>query len=221
MDIDFQKIQSQFENLDPENIGSWPLLVRAAIIVGVAAGVLILGFYLDISSMQQRLVSVRSEEQELLDEFTNGQSMAVNLGAYQTQMAEMKESFSTMLRQLPAGTEVAELLVDVTQTGLASGLEFELFEPKDEMPKGFYAELPISLKVVGRYHDFGRFVGGVAALPRIVTLHDVTITSHMNPSAARGRKSDGGQMLVMQATAKTYRYLDETEIASKGKAKVR
>ncbi len=214
MDIDLKQIQSQFENLDPENIGSWPLIVRSAIIVAVCVGVLALGYQLDISNMQKKLKKAQSEELSLLDEFETGQSMAVNLGAYQTQMAEMKESFSTMLRQLPAGTEVAELLVDVTQTGLASGLEFELFEPKDEQPKGFYAELPITLSVVGRYHDFGRFVSGVAALPRIVTLHDVTVRNKGGSKAA----GDSG-LLTMKATAKTYRYLDETEIASKGRAR--
>jgi type IV pilus assembly protein PilO len=115
----------------------------------------------------------------------------------------MKESFGAMLRQLPDKTEVAELLVDVSQTGLAAGLEFELFKPLDEVPREFYAELPIQVKVTGQYHEFGHFISGLAALPRIVTIHDIKIS--------RTSREDANADLLLEATAKTYRYLDEEE----------
>jgi type IV pilus assembly protein PilO len=126
-----------------------------------------------------------------------------NLDAFREQLEEMNKSFGAMLRQLPDKTEVADLLVDVSQTGLANGLEFQLFKPGGEIKKGFYAELPIQLQVTGNYHQFGAFVSGIAALPRIVTIHDVSI----KPGGTnRGRN----QMLSMNAIAKTYRYLEET-----------
>jgi type IV pilus assembly protein PilO len=116
----------------------------------------------------------------------------------------MRESFGAMLRQLPNQTEVADLLVDVSQTGLASGLEFELFQPRSEVPREFYAELPISIRVIGGYHEFGEFISGVAALPRIVTVHDVNIS----------RTGDG--KLGMNLTAKTYRYIEEEDALTEG-----
>ena len=136
--------------------------------------------------------------------FTGKAHQAANLPAYRAQMEEMKRSFGTMLRQLPSKTEVAELLVDISQTGLESGLEFELFKPEKEKPAEFYAELPIKIKVTGRYHQFGQFVSDVAALSRIVTLHDFTIA----PLKVQGKEPDA---LTMEVTAKTYRYLEEGE----------
>ncbi len=152
------------------------------------------------------------KEQELKTVFEKKAKLAVNLEAYEKQLEEMRESFGAMLRQLPNKTEVADLLVDVSQTGLASGLEFELFKPQAEVPREFYAELPISIKVTGDYHEFGDFVSGVAALPRIVTLHNVNISR-------RDAKSGN---LVMNLTAKTYRYLEDEERSGgkkKGKGK--
>ncbi len=195
---------SQFRNLDPENIGTWPILVKGVIISIISLAVLGLGYYFDTQNQLTELESVRQQEEKLKKEFGTKQAKAVNLDAYKQQMREMEESFGTMLRQLPSKTEVADLLVDITQTGLASGLEFTLFQPKAESPKEFYAELPIVLKVTGDYHRFGAFVDGVAALPRIVTLHDITITG------PKGK-------LIMDATAKTYRYLDDAEIAASRK----
>ena len=142
------------------------------------------------------------QENELREEFEIKQARAANLGAYKAQLAEMRESFGTMLRQLPNRTEVAGLLVDVSQTGLASGLKFELFQPQKEVPREFYAELPIKLRVTGNYHQFGEFVSGLAALPRIVTIHDIVI----KPREPKG--GDEGS-LELNATAKTYRYLEE------------
>ncbi|QEP45108.1 pilus assembly protein PilO [Ectothiorhodospiraceae bacterium BW-2] len=191
---------NQFKNLDPENIGNWPLLVRAVIVIGCCIGVLFAGYYFHISTLQQQLVRAEQEEVKKRQEFENKQRLAANLAAYEQQMREMEETFDTMRRQLPRQTEVADLLVDITQTGLSSGLEFELFEPRSEVPKGFYAELPININISGQYHNFGEFVSGVAALPRIVTLHNLSIS----------QVGSGGE-LSFSAVAKTYRYFETEE----------
>lgn len=204
MNIELDKIGEQFSNLDPENIGNWPVLVRSLIVLFVCAAVLGAGYYFDTQDQQLELSRVAGEEAGLWRTFETKQMKAVNLEAYKNQMVEMEESFGTMLRQLPSKNEVADLLVDITQTGLASGLGFELFKPEREKPKDFYAELPISLSVDGDYHSLGEFAGGVAALPRIVTVHDIKIS--VADKAMR--------RLKMQATAKTYRYLDDDELAA-------
>ncbi|SCZ66209.1 type IV pilus inner membrane component PilO [Thiohalomonas denitrificans] len=187
-----------FNDLDLENVGNWPPLVKGISILILCILTLGAGYYFDTQHQWQELERVRAKESVLKKDFETKQAKAANLDAYKQQMQEMKESFGTMLRQLPSKTEVPDLLVDITQTGLATGLEFELFQPRAEAPKEFYAELPISLRVTGGYHKFGEFVSGIAALPRIVTLHDISI-------------SGSDQSLVMNATAKTYRYLDEDE----------
>jgi type IV pilus assembly protein PilO len=187
--------------LDLNNIGIWPTPVKAVVVVLVAVLVIAAGYYLIIEDQLNSLETVQGKELELRKEFETKQAKASNLDAYRQQLEEMKQSFGTMLRQLPDKTEVAELLVDVSQTGLASGLEFELFKPLEEIPKEFYAELPIQIVVNGHYHEFGNFISGLAALPRIVTIHDIKIT--------RGDPKKGNSELMLTATAKTYRYLDE------------
>lgn len=199
---------SDYRNLDPNNMGGWPKPARAGVILLICAAVLGLGYYFDTQEQQQQLEKVGKLETSLKEDFERKQAKAANLEAYKQQMQEMEESFGTMLRQLPSKTEVADLLVDITQTGLASGLNFSLFQPKNEIPREFYAELPITLEVAGDYHQFGEFVSGVAALPRIVTLHDITI-----------KRDKEGSSLSMQATAKTYRYLEEEEIVALEKKK--
>jgi len=208
VNIDLQNISEQFSNLDPDNIGNWPILVRSLIIV--ACSVLVLGgvYYFDTQYQLEELDQHRAEETQLKSTFEKKQAKAASLDAYKAQMKEMEESFGTMLRQLPSKTEVADLLVDITQTGLASGLEFDLFQPKSEIPKEFYAELPIDIDIKGNYHQLGQFVSGIAALPRIVTIHNINIQS----------SKGGGTTLSMKAVAKTYRYLDDEEIAT-GKKK--
>lgn len=209
MNFDFSNIGEQFSNLDPDNIGSWPILVRGLIVIGVCAGVLGAGYYFDTQHQQTELNQVISEEAGLWTTFEKKQKKSSNLRAYKAQMKEMEESFGTMLRQLPSKNEVADLLVDITQTGLANGLEFELFKPRRESKKEFYAVKPINIVVSGFYHNIGEFVSGIAALPRIVTIHDIKLTVGNTTS----------KKLKMQATAKTYRYLDEEEIAAAGKSK--
>ncbi len=189
---------SDFNDLSFDNIGEWPIVVKlltVLVLCGVIAGV---GYYYLVKDEYLALDKVEKTELDLRAELERKQAKAVNLEAYREQLKEMQESFGAMLRQLPDKTEVAALLVDVSQTGLAAGLEFELFQPMPEIKQDFYAELPIKIRVVGDYHEFGEFVSGLAALPRIVTVHDVNIF----------RKKDGGQ-LIMEATAKTYRYLEE------------
>ena len=191
---------SQLNELDIRNIASWPLPARVLVIVIIFVGVLGLGYWLDTKDQGMRLEKAEQKEQELRNAFEVKAKKAANLQAYEQQLEEMRESFGAMLRQLPNKTEVAELLVDISQTGLASGLEFELFKPQSEVPKEFYAELPITIRVKGNYHEFGNFVSGVAALPRIVTVHDINIVPN----------KEGGE-LHMDMLAKTYRYIDEEE----------
>jgi len=186
--------------LDLSNIGMWPAPIKAVLIlilcVGIGAGY----YKMHTEDQLAGLEKQQKSEQKLRKTFEKKQAKAVNLERFKAQLEEMKQSFGTMLRQLPNKTEVAELLVDVSQTGLATGLEFELFDPQGEKRKEFYAELPIKIKVKGTYHQFGAFISGLASLPRIVTIHDISIKP-------KGKKSGGA--LVMEATAKTYRYLDE------------
>lgn len=194
----------QFQNLDPDNVGNWPIVVRSVIVIVVCVAVGFAGYYFDTQHQQVELDKAVKKEESLKKDFEAKQKKASNLDAYKAQMKEMEDSFGTMLRQLPSKNEVAELLVDITQTGLANGLEFDMFKPNKELPKEFYAELPISIEVNGTYHALGEFASGVAALPRIVTIHNIVI------SAAK----TGDDKLNMKATAKTYRYLDDEEIAA-------
>ena len=189
-------------NLDLSSIGAWPLPIKAALIVIVAIAVLVAGYFLDTQKQLEELERSRAEETSLKKDFETKQAKAVQLDAYKKQMEEMKISFGAMLRQLPSKTEVEDLLVDISQTGLSSGIEFQLFQPAAERQIEFYAELPIQIKMTGNYHQFGKFVSGIAALPRIVTLHNISISS------------DKEGKLAMSVQAKTYRYLDEAEIAA-------
>lgn len=191
---------NELNELDFQDMGNWPLPAKVMAIILICAVILFAGYWFDTKDQQDEIDRLVQKEQKLQQDFKTNARKAANLELYKQQMTDMQQSFGAMLKQLPSKTEVAELLVDISQTGLASGLEFELFQPAAEIPKEFYAELPIKLRVTGQYHEFGNFVSGVAALPRIVTLHDFSI------------KPDKDGKLVMEATAKTYRYLDEEEI---------
>jgi len=197
---------SDLNNLDFSNTGAWPPLAKGVAVTLVSLVVLGAGYYFDSQHRWKEYKTVEREEVELRQVFETKQQKAANLEAYRQQMNEMKESFGAMLRQLPGKAEVADLLIDVSQTGLASGLEFELFKPEPEKQAEFYAELPIRMRVIGDYHQFGQFVSGVAALPRIVTLHDYTVA----PAADKDNKGkDKPGVLKMEIVAKTYRYLEE------------
>ena len=193
----------ELSDLDLTNIARWPAAARAVVILFIMGGVIFLGYWFHSKDQLVELETVEQKETDLKVIFEKKAQQAANLEAYEQQLEEMRVSFGAMLRQLPDKTEVADLLVDVSQTGLAAGLEFELFNPQNEIPKDFYAELPITIRVIGNYHEFGNFVSGVAALPRIVTVSDISIMPK--------NSKDGGGLLAMNLTAKTYRYMDENE----------
>ena len=193
----------ELSDLDLTNIPRWPAAARAVVILFIMGGVIFLGYWFHTKDQLVELDTVEQKETHLKVIFEKKAQQAANLEAYELQLEEMRESFGAMLRQLPNKTEVADLLVDISQTGLAAGLEFELFNPTNEIPKDFYAELPISIRVIGNYHEFGDFVSGVAALPRIVTVSDITI-------APKSKQGDSGT-LAMNLTAKTYRYMEDDE----------
>ena len=191
----------QLKSLDPKDPGRWPLVIRAFFIGVIFVAFAGLLWYMLVWNEDRPLLQkAESEERDLRQQFETKQQRAANLDAYKAQLAEMEKSFGAMLRQLPGKTEVPNLLVDISQTGLAAGLEEKLFQPSSEQSKGFYAELPIKIRLVGSYHEFGTFVSGIAALPRIVTLHDIEI---------KPTSKDGYDNLTMELTAKTYRYLDD------------
>ena len=196
----------ELQSLDPRDPGRWPLPIRAGVVAiafVLLTGALIYFFVWDEQrpELQQR----QDEEQTLRQEFHTKHAKAVNLELYKQQLKDIERSFGALLRQLPGKTEVPNLLVDISQTGLSSGLEEKLFQPQQEVKKDFYAELPIKIRLTGSYHQFGQFVSGIAALPRIVTLHDIDI---------RSENKDAYDQLSLELTAKTYRYLDEDEIAA-------
>jgi type IV pilus assembly protein PilO len=198
-------------SLDPRDPGRWPGLVRGFcvfLVFAVCTGVA--WYFLVWDDDRPVLQKAQQEELDLRAQFENKQQRAANLAAYKGQLGEMERTFGAMLRQLPGRTEVPNLLVDISQTGLAAGLQEKLFQPSTEQTKGFYAELPIKIRLVGSYHQFGAFVSGIAALPRIVTLHDLEI----RPVSATGPGFDN---LTMDVTAKTYRYIED-EGADSGKA---
>jgi type IV pilus assembly protein PilO len=191
----------ELQSLDVNDIGRWPLAFRAAVIAIVFVVVVVGGFYLFI--VEDKAPALAKHEQEeitLRQVFENKQKKAANYDAYKAQLSQMEQSFGTMLRQLPGETEIPSLIVDVSQTGLAAGLQEKLFQPQPEIRKDFYAEKPINITLSGGYHEIAKFVSGVAALPRIVTLHDITIT----PNSAGNFDS-----LTLAVTAKTYRYLED------------
>lgn len=199
-------------NLDYQNIGSWPWPVKAVLIVIVCVLTQVAGYKLLLESQQLQLASEKSKEEKLRKELQAKAHDVVHLEQYKRKVANMKQTFGAMLRQLPDKNEVADLLVDISQSGLASGLEFELFKPEPEVKKGFYAELPIRIKVRGNYHEFGRFVSEVAGLSRIVTVHNFKITKEIASTKDKDKDSAKAvEKLVMESTAKTYRYLDEDE----------
>ncbi len=194
-------IVEELQSLDVNDVGRWPLLFRAAVIVLVFIAVTAMGTYFFIvKDKAPALQRAQQEEQDLRDVFENKQRKAANYDDYKAQLEQIEQSFGTMLRQLPGETEIPQLIVDISQTGLASGLQEKLFVPQAEIPKDFYAEKPIKIRLTGSYHEIGNFVSSIAALPRIVTLHNITITPE---------STDSYDNLSMDVTAQTYRYIDE------------
>ncbi len=189
---------AELKNVNLTNIGTSPLWVKVLLIGLVCIAILFAGYWLHHKNQLEDLKRVQAKEIELKTTFENKAEKAANLELYKVQLEEMRRTFGTLLRQLPSKTEIPALIVDISQTGLASGLEIELFKPEAESRKEFYAEKPISLRVKGDYHQFGAFASEIAALPRIVTLHNISL-----------KPTDSN--MTMTAIAKTYRYLEEDE----------
>lgn len=199
---------SELNNLNLENLGSWPLPVRIVVAALLFAMLLGAAYLQDISTLQDELAAAVESETQLKQAFEIKQRKAANLSGLKEQLADIQQTFGDLLKRLPNKTEVAALLVDISQQGLGAGLEFELFKPGSETRSDFYVELPIQIRVLGDYHAFGRFISGMSDLPRIVTNHNISITP----------LGDSGK-LVLETTAKTYRYMDEEEeAAEKAKA---
>ena len=191
----------ELQSLDVNDVGRWPLVFRVAVILIVFIVVAAGGIWLTVvEDRYPQLQRAQGEEESLQVTFENKQRKAANYDAYKAQLSQIEQSFGTMLRQLPGETEIPSLIVDISQTGLAAGLQEKLFQPQPEMPRDFYAEKPIKIRLSGGYHEIANFVSGVAALPRIVTLHDLNITQE---------GGEGFDDLSIEVTAKTYRYLDE------------
>ncbi|MBV6424955.1 MAG: hypothetical protein NAOJABEB_02769 [Steroidobacteraceae bacterium] len=199
-------LMEELRALDPSDPGRWPLPIRiGAVAVWFVVLALVLSYVFVWQKQRPELQRFQAEEQKLRGEFRDKHAKAVNLEVYKQQLADIERSFGALLRQLPGKTEVPNLLVDISQTGLAAGLEEKLFQPQPEQKKDFYAELPIKIRLTGNYHEFGAFVSGIAALPRIVTLGDIAI---------KPDSKDAYDVLTLDLTAKTYRYLDEEEVAA-------
>jgi type IV pilus assembly protein PilO len=205
--IDFRALAEDFKALDPKDIGTWPLLPRLTVLLGLFAGLLVGGWWFDWKSQIEDLEAKQQQEAKLKEEYLDKKRQAVNLEEHRKQLAEIDKTFGALLKQLPNKAEMEALLIDINQAGLGRGLQFELFKPGREATKDFYAELPITLKISGNYHDLGAFAADVAKMPRIVSLTNIAVIP------------DKGAQLKMDATAMTYRYLDEEELAAQKRAK--
>jgi type IV pilus assembly protein PilO len=192
--------------LDPRDIGNWPVLPKLGVLVIVLLLLILGGYWFDFKDQLDTLAAERQKETDLRTKFLDKKAQAINLDAYRKQLADIEQSFGAMLKQLPNKSEMEALLTDINQAGLGRGLQFELFRPaQQETSSEFYAELPITIKVTGAYHDIGAFASDVSQLSRIVTLNDI------------GLQVDKDRGLILEATAKTYRYLDDAEVAAQKK----
>lgn len=209
-----QKIN--LKELDFNNIGNWPQKAKVVFCALLALFIVIMAWFLLISGKRDDLASLESTETQLRAEFEKEQGRAVNLEPLKQQLTQMEQVLQQMLRQLPSKTEMPDLIIDISQTALSSGLSNELFQPGAEQPKEFYAEKPIALRMVGSYHQFGAFVSGVASLPRVVilTMHDINLKPKDPKTGITARSG----ALELSGTVKTYRYLDELEMEAQEKA---
>ena len=207
--VDFKAILADFRNLNPKDVGAWPSIPRVSVLLGLAAAILLTGWWFVWSDQLDALAARQQDELKLKEQFIAKKTQAVNLDLYTQQLSEIDRSFGALLKQLPNKAEVEALLIEINQSGMGRGLQFELFKPGQEIVKDFYAELPISVRLTGNYHDFGAFAGDISRLSRIVTLNNISIA--VNPQAKDGS-------LVMDAVTKTFRYLDDEELAAKKKA---
>ncbi len=207
-------IIDDLRNAEMSDLGSAPGSVRYTLLSVALILILIAGYYLFIEDKTIELDQARKQELSLRTDFEYKQQKAANLEAYEKQLADMRELLETMFRQLPGKTEMDKLLVDVSQTALGAGIDVQLFEPLAETFQDFYAERPISIRMLGDYHEFGEFVSGVAGLPRVVilTMHDISLR---RATANQSRYGDSEGRLILEGTVKTYRYVEEEEVAER------
>ena len=207
-------ILDDFRSADFSDLGSSPGSVRFTVMTIALILILVAGFFLLINDKKDQLAQEEQQELSLRSDFEYKQQKAANLEAYEQQLVDMEEMLETMFRQLPSKTEMDKLLVDVSQTALGAGIDVQLFEPQAEAHRDFYAERPISIRMLGDYHQFGEFVSGVAALPRVVilTMHDISLT---RAAANQSRFGDSEGRLILEGRVKTYRYVDEEEVAQR------
>ena len=211
------KKEFNLRELDINNIGSWPQNAKIGFCAILSLLIIALAWWLFVSDKRTELETLQGQENDLRSEFENKQGRAANLEPLKQQLAQMEQQLQQMLRQLPSKTEMPDLIVDISQTALATGIENELFQPGPETRKEFYAEKPIALRMVGTYHQFGAFVSGVASLPRVVimTMHDISLKpKDPKPGVRIGPNS----ALELSGTVKTYRYMDEEETADQNAA---
>lgn len=202
--MDMEELQ---HHLDFNNIGNAPIAVKIGTVITLCIAIIVAGLWFDTRAQLDELEKEQAKEVTLLSEFKIKADQAAKLDLYKEQLADMKATFGALLRQLPEKTDVESLIVDVSQTALANGLEVRNFQPSAEVKKGFYAELPIALQVTGSYHELATFISGVAALPRIVTIHNMKLS----PVEKDKDDSSSEHKLKMVSTAKTYRYLAEDD----------
>lgn len=204
--VDFQAIADDFRYMNPNDPGAWPLIPKIAVLFGLFVLLLVAGWWFVWSDQLLELETKQHEEETLRQQYLDKKRQAVNLDLYTQQLAEIDRSFGALLKQLPNKSEIEALLIEVNQAGLGRGLQFDLFRPGAEQMKDFYAELPVAVKINGSYHDIGAFAADVAKLPRIVTLNNISIAP----------AKDG--VLTLDASIKTFRYLDDEEVARQKKA---
>ena len=206
--MSLDQIVNDFRQMDPNDPGDWPLIPKAVVLIVILAAVVAAGWWFNWSDTQNQIEQAKGEELKLKDEWIDKKKQAVNLDAYKQQLDEMRLQFGALLKQLPNKSEMENLIIDINQAGRGRGLQFDLWKPGNESVKEFYAELPIQLSIAGSYHDLGRFVADVAKLPRIVTLTDMSLVPGKDSTT-----------LKMDATAMTYRYLDDEEVSKQKRAK--
>jgi type IV pilus assembly protein PilO len=219
---DINKVFDQFRNLNPKDPGTWPILPRVATALGVVLVVLVLGWFLYWSDQMDQLHSLEDQEVALKKAYRDKLTQAVNLEPLRKQKDQVAQYVFRLEKQLPSKAEMDALLSDINQAGVGRGLQFELFRPGQSTVKDYYAELPIEIRITGNYHDLGQFTSDIAALPRIVTLNNLAISTGTNGASGQSTTSSQmrGDVLTMDAVAKTFRYLDPEEILAQRQAKM-
>lgn len=215
MNFDFQRLQDDFQGLNFNDPGSWPLAPRLVAYAALFLGVLVLGWLLDWSDQWASLEQSQAQEQQLREGWLSKKRQAVNLDEYRRQLSEINRQLETLVRQLPGKAEMESLLSDINQAGLGRGLQFDLFQPVRDNITEFYAAVPVKISVTGSYNDLGEFASDVARMPRIVTIKSMVLTA-VPPQGGSNKAARPGGRLKLDATVETYRYLEQDELAKQG-----